>query len=145
MTLRLGSIAPDFSAKTTHGPIQFHEWLGESWAVLFSHPDDFTPVCTTELGQVATLEPEFRARGVKVIVARLYDMLDALDATNRDALGMPMTVRDVFFIDPRHIIRARISYPASTGRDFGEILRVVDSLLLVDKYPVTTPANWRPD
>lgn len=178
--LRLGSIAPDFSAETTQGPIHFHEWLGNSWGVLFSHPADFTPVCTTELGEVARREADFKKRGVKVIglsandlashkrwiedindishtsvnfpiigdherkVATLYDMLDALDPTNVDAKGVPFTVRDVFVIDPNKVIRLIISYPASTGRHFDEIIRVIDSLQVGDKHRVTTPANWKP-
>ncbi|WFD00641.1 peroxiredoxin 1 [Malassezia yamatoensis] len=178
--LRLGSIVPDFVSDTTHGTIQFHEWIGDSWAVLFSHPGDFTPVCTTELGEVARLQPEFEKRKVKVIglsvddvskhkkwiedinevaqtslsfpiigdanraVASEYDMLDALDPTNRDAAGMPFTVRDVLVIDPQKILRLKISYPASTGRHFKEILRVIDSLQLGDKHRVTTPVNWQP-
>lgn len=178
-SLRLGSIAPDFAADTTHGPVHFHAWLSDSWAILFSHPDDFTPVCTTELAEAARLAPEFARRSVKVIglsannveshrkwiedinqvghttvdfpiigdsdrrVATLYDMLDALDPTNVDALGMPLTVRDVFVIDPLKRIRLKISYPASTGRNFAEILRVIDSLQLGDQYPVTTPVNWK--
>jgi len=181
-TLRLGSIAPDFEAETTAGPIKFHEWIGDSWAVLFSHPGDFTPVCTTELGEVARRQPDFAKRGVKVIgisandlkshhdwvkdinelgskigptdvqfpiiadpdrkVSTLYDMLDALDATNVDAKGLPFTVRTVFVIDPKKVIRLLISYPASTGRNFDEIIRVIDSLQLGDKHRITTPVNW---
>lgn len=177
--LRLGSIAPNFTAETTHGVLNFHEYLGDSWGILFSHPDDFTPVCTTELGEVARKEAEFKARGVKVIglsandvqshdawikdinevgktqvnfpiigdkdrkVSTEYDMLDALDPTNVDAKGMPFTVRDVFVIDPKKVIRLKISYPASTGRHFDEILRVIDSLQIGDKYRVTTPVNWQ--
>jgi len=181
--LRLGSKAPDFEAKTTHGDIKFHEWIGDSWAILFSHPDDFTPVCTTELGEVARKGPEFEKRGVKVIglsandltaheawikdieevggsiaetkvgfpiiadkerkIATLYDMLDYQDATNVDIKGLPFTVRTVFVIDPKKIIRLTISYPASTGRNFDEILRVVDSLQIGDKHRVTTPVNWK--
>ncbi|EIN10718.1 cysteine peroxiredoxin [Punctularia strigosozonata HHB-11173 SS5] len=182
-TLRLGSIAPDFEAQTTQGPIKFHEWIGDSWAVLFSHPGDFTPVCTTELGEVARQAPEFAKRGVKVIgisantlddhekwvkdineygskfgptdvqfpiiadpdrkISTLYDMLDAQDATNVDAKGLPFTVRTVFVIDPKKVIRLLISYPASTGRNFDEILRVIDSLQIGDKHRVTTPVNWK--
>ncbi|WFD44705.1 peroxiredoxin 1 [Malassezia psittaci] len=178
--LRLGSIVPDFASESTQGTIHFHEWIGDSWAVLFSHPGDFTPVCTTELGEVARLHPEFQKRKVKVIglsvddvskhkkwiqdinevaqtnlsfpiigdasraVASEYDMLDALDPTNRDAAGMPFTVRDVLVIDPQKILRLKISYPASTGRHFQEILRVIDSLQLGDKHKVTTPVNWQP-
>jgi len=182
-SLRLGSIAPDFEAQTTSGPIKFHEWIGNSWAILFSHPGDFTPVCTTELGEVARRAPDFEARGVKLIgisansladhekwvkdineygskfgptdvqfpiiadpdrkISTLYDMLDALDATNRDAKGLPFTVRTVFVIDPKKVIRLTISYPASTGRNFDEILRVIDSLQLGDKHRITTPVNWK--
>jgi len=181
--LRLGSIAPDFKAETTAGPISFHEWIGDSWAVLFSHPADFTPVCTTELGEVARRAPDFQKRGVKLIglsanglkshaewvkdinevgaavgptdvqfpiiadedrtVSTLYDMLDAVDKTNVDAKGIPFTVRTVFVIDPKKIIRLTISYPAQTGRNFDEILRVIDSLQLGDKHKVTTPVNWK--
>ncbi|KAI0069077.1 1-Cys peroxiredoxin [Artomyces pyxidatus] len=178
-TLRLGSIAPDFEAETTKGPIKFHEWIGDSWAILFSHPEDFTPVCTTELAEVARRAPDFAKRGVKVIglsasaldlhhkwivdinewgktdvqypiiadpdrqIATLYDMLDYQDATNVDKKGMPLTVRTVFVIDPKKVIRLTISYPAATGRNFDEILRVIDSLQLADKYKVTTPVNWK--
>ncbi|KZS94099.1 1-Cys peroxiredoxin [Sistotremastrum niveocremeum HHB9708] len=181
--LRLGSIAPDFEAQTTQGPIKFHEWIGDSWAVLFSHPADFTPVCTTELGEVARRAPDFAARGVKIIglsangleshnewikdinevgskiaptsvefpiiadqdrkISTLYDMLDAVDASNVDAKGQPFTVRTVFVIDPKKIIRLTISYPAQTGRNFDEILRVIDSLQLGDKHKITTPVNWK--
>lgn len=184
-TLRLGSIAPDFEAETqmTAGPIKFHEWIGDNWAVLFSHPGDFTPVCTTELAEVARRAKDFEARGVKVIgisannlddhkawvkdieewggkvspidvqfpiiadadrkISTLYDMLDALDPTNRDAKGLPFTVRTVFVIDPKKVIRLTISYPASTGRNFDEIIRVIDSLQLGDKHRITTPVNWQ--
>jgi len=179
-SLRLGSIAPDFEAQTTHGPIHFHEYIEGSWAILFSHPADFTPVCTTELGEAARRQPEFDARGVKLIgiscngleshqkwindinelsnvkltfpivadadrkVATLYDMLDAVDATNVDAKGIPFTVRSVFVIDPKKVIRLTLAYPAQTGRHFDEILRVIDSLQIGDKNKVTTPANWTP-
>ncbi|PKI85518.1 hypothetical protein MVES_000324 [Malassezia vespertilionis] len=142
--LRLGSTAPDFVAETTHGLIRFHEWIDQSWAVLFSHPDDFTPVCTTELGDVAVRAEQFAARGVKVIVSALYGMLDEQDLSNTDSTGMPYTVRDVFVIDPNKVIRLKISYPASTGRNFDEILRAIDSLQLGDAYPIVTPANWNP-
>jgi len=182
MSLRLGSKAPDFEAQTTAGPIRFHDWIGDSWAILFSHPADFTPVCTTELGEVARRAPEFAQRGVKLIglsanglesheqwikdinkvgaeigptdvqfpiiadadrkVATLYDMLDAVDPTNVDSKGIPFTVRTVFVIDPKKVIRLTVSYPAQTGRNFDEILRVVDSLQLGDKYQVVTPVNW---
>ncbi|KAF9164536.1 hypothetical protein DFQ26_001343 [Actinomortierella ambigua] len=178
-SLRLGSIAPNFDAKTTTGPINFHEFIGNSWAILFSHPADFTPVCTTELGEVARLADKFAARNVKVIglsandldshakwvedinevgnvkvefpiiadptreVSALYDMLDYQDITNVDQKGIPFTVRSVFIIDPKKTIRLTLAYPASTGRNFDEILRVVDSLQLGDKHRITTPANWK--
>ncbi|KAF9916221.1 hypothetical protein BX616_004302 [Lobosporangium transversale] len=177
--LRLGSIAPDFEAETTQGPIKFHEFIGNSWVILFSHPADFTPVCTTELGEVARLQDKFEERNVKVIglsangldshhewvkdinevnnvdlkfpiiadadrkISTLYDMLDYQDITNLDNKGVPFTVRSVFIIDPKKTIRLTLSYPASTGRNFDEILRVVDSLQLGDKHRVTTPANWK--
>ncbi|KAH9894197.1 cysteine peroxiredoxin [Cubamyces lactineus] len=183
MGLRLGDIAPDFEAETTKGPIKFHEWIGDSWAILFSHPGDFTPVCTTELAEVARRAPDFAARNVKLIgisanglddhkkwiqdindwgsqfgptdvqypiiadadrkISTLYDMLDEQDPTNRDAKGLPFTIRTVFIIDPKKVIRLLIAYPASTGRNFDEILRVVDSLQIGDKYRVTTPVNWK--
>ena len=172
MAVRLGDEAPDFSAETTAGPINFHEWLGDSWGVLFSHPADFTPVCTTELGVVANIEEEFKKRGVKIIalsvnsvddhegwindinetqnanlafpliadpdrkVAELYDMIhpNALDN---------MTVRSVFVIGPDKKVKLTLTYPASTGRNFDEILRVIDSLQLTANYSVATPANWQ--
>ena len=172
MAVRLGDEAPDFSAETTAGPINFHEWLGDSWGVLFSHPADFTPVCTTELGVVANIEEEFKKRGVKIIalsvnsvddhegwiadinetqnahvafpiiadpdrkVADLYDMIhpNALDN---------MTVRSVFVIGPDKKVKLTLTYPASTGRNFDEILRVIDSLQLTANYSVATPANWQ--
>jgi len=171
MTIRLGDTAPDFHAETTDGPIDFHEWKAGSWAVLFSHPKDFTPVCTTELGYVARIKDEFDARGVKVIglsvdpleshlawerdieetqgsavnfpviadpdrrVAELYDMIHP----NADDT---LTVRSVFVIDPANKVRLTLTYPASTGRNFDELLRVIDSLQLTDRYKVATPANW---
>ncbi|KAJ1659934.1 peroxiredoxin 1 [Dispira simplex] len=181
MGLRLGDTAPDFAAPTTQGDIHFHDWIGDSWAVLFSHPADFTPVCTTELGAVARLTPEFTKRGVKVIglsvddlndhrewihdinlvnkvnlqfpiiadsdrrVSALYDMLDSEkhDPTNVQN-GIPFTVRSVFIIDPKKSIRLMLTYPASCGRNFDEILRVIDSLQLSDRQPITTPADWQP-
>ncbi|KAL2917433.1 peroxiredoxin 1 [Polyrhizophydium stewartii] len=178
--LRLGDIAPNFEAATTQGDVDFHVFKKDSWAILFSHPEDFTPVCTTELGAVARLSSEWAARGVKPIglscntleshaewiadinetqsadvrfpiiadadrrVATLYNMLDFQDATNVDKKGMPLTVRSVFIIDPKHVIRTIITYPASTGRNFNEILRVVDSLQLSDKRKIATPVNWVP-
>lgn len=176
--LRLGSVAPNFDAITTQGPVNFHTWKQGSWSILFSHPEDFTPVCTTELGAVAKLTNEWIARKVKIIglscntleshqywikdinetqkccvefpiiadpdrkVATLYDMLDYQDLTNVDKKGMPFTVRSVFFIDPKNVIRTVLSYPASTGRNFNEVLRIVDSLQLCDAKKVATPANW---
>ncbi|GAA5950632.1 hypothetical protein JCM3765_000556 [Sporobolomyces pararoseus] len=178
--LRLGYTAPDFKAQTTQGDIQFHDWIGDSWAILFSHPADFTPVCTTELSEAAKLAPEFKKRGVKLIglscnelkshgewiqdinkygnvdlqfpiiadpsreVAALYDMLDEQDLTNLDSKGIPFTVRSVYVIDPKKTIRLTLTYPASTGRQFDEILRVIDSLQTGDANKVTTPANWTP-
>jgi len=172
MALRLGDIAPNFTAETTEGPIDFHEWIGDSWAVLFSHPKDFTPVCTTELGYVAKSKPEFEKRGVKVIglsvdqtdshkrwaediketqgtalnfpviadpdhkVAELYDMI-------HPEISDVFTVRSVFVIGPDKKIKLSITYPASTGRNFDEILRVIDSLQLTAKYSVATPVNWK--
>ncbi len=172
MSLQLGTVAPDFTQKSSEGDIQFHKFIEGSWAVLFSHPADYTPVCTTELGRVANLKSEFAARGVKVIalsvdsveshkgwindinetqkcqvnfpiiadedqkVAKLYDMIhpQSLDK---------MTVRSVFIIDANKKIRAIITYPASTGRNFDEILRVIDSLKLTDNHKVATPVDWK--
>jgi thioredoxin-dependent peroxiredoxin len=173
MALHLGDLAPDFTADTTRGPIRFHRWLGDSWAILFSHPADFTPVCTTELGAVARLGPEFAARNVKVIglsvdpveshlrwesdvaatqgaavdfpviadpdrvVSQLYDMI-------HPGASETATVRTVFVVAPDRTIRLILTYPMSTGRNFDEILRAVDSLQLTDREPVATPADWRP-
>ncbi|MDR6954482.1 alkyl hydroperoxide reductase subunit AhpC [Ancylobacter sp. 3268] len=172
MTIRLGDVVPDFEAQTTEGPIRFHEWLGSSWGVLFSHPKNFTPVCTTELGQVARLKPEFDRRNVKVIglsvdpldahavwsadiaetqgyapnfpliadqdrkVADLYDMIhpNASDT---------LTVRSVFIVGPDKKLKLSLTYPASAGRNFDEILRVIDSLQLTATHSVATPANWK--
>jgi len=172
MALRLGDIAPDFSADTTEGPINFHEWIGDSWAVLFSHPKDFTPVCTTELGYVAKSKPEFDKRGVKVIGLSV-DQTDShkrwaadIEETQGTALNFPViadpdhkiaelydmihpeisdvfTIRSVFVIGPDKKIKLYITYPASTGRNFDEILRVIDSLQLTAKYSVATPVNWK--
>ena len=172
MTVRLGDIAPDFTAATTQGEIKFHDWLGDSWGVLFSHPKDFTPVCTTELGYVAKIKPEFDKRNVKVIglsvdsveshekwesdigetqgtpvnfpmigdpdrtVSNLYDMIHP---NANDTL----TVRSVFVIGPDKKVKLSITYPASTGRNFDEVLRVIDSLQLTAKFKVATPANWK--
>ncbi|GAA6006919.1 hypothetical protein JCM10207_009138 [Rhodosporidiobolus poonsookiae] len=177
--LRLGYLAPDFDAETTQGPIKFSEWQKGSWAILFSHPADFTPVCTTELGEASKLAPEFAKRGVKLIglscnelkshgewiqdinkvnntdvqfpiiadpsrkIAALYDMLDEQDITNLDEKGIPFTVRSVYVLDPTRTVRLSLTYPASTGRHFDEILRVIDSLQLGDKNKITTPANWQ--
>jgi len=182
MTLKLGDLAPDFEADTTEGRISFHDWIGDSWAVLFSHPKDFTPVCTTELGYMASAKPEFDARGVKIIglsvdpldrheewakdieetqgtapnypiisdsdfnVSKLYGMLpagvdgDPLVRTPADN----QTVRNVFVIGPDKRIKLILVYPMTTGRNFDEVLRVIDSLQLTAKHKVATPANWRP-
>jgi len=178
--LRLGSIAPDFDADTTQGPINFHKFIGDNWVVLFSHPEDYTPVCTTELGAFAKLEPEFTRRGVKLIglsantieshsgwikdineisgsdlkfpiigdksrkISLLYGMIDEQDATNVDEKGIAFTIRSVYVIDPKKTIRTILSYPASTGRNTAEVLRIVDSLQTGDKHKVTTPINWVP-
>ncbi len=181
MTLALGATAPDFEAETTQGPIKFHDWIGDSWAVLFSHPKSFTPVCTTELGYMARIEPEFARRGVKIIaisvdavadnegwskdieetqgfapdypiisdsdlkVAKLYEMLPA-DAGDSSAGRTPadnQTVRNVFVIGPDKKIKLILVYPMSTGRNFDEVLRVIDSLQLTAKHSVSTPAQWQ--
>ncbi len=173
MALRLGDIVPDFTQDSSEGTINFHEWAGDSWVVLFSHPADYTPVCTTELGMVAKLKSEFEKRHVKCIalsvddaeshkgwigdinetqgcsvnypiladgdkkVSELYDMIHPNSST-----GMALTVRSVFVIDNNKKLRLSITYPASTGRNFDELLRVIDSLQLTDNYSVATPANW---
>ena len=171
MAIRLGDTAPDFTADTTDGPLSFHDWKGDSWAVLFSHPKDFTPVCTTELGTVAKLKPEFDKRNVKV-VGLSVDPLDShegwvgdIQETQGAALNFPLiadpdrkvadlydmihpnandtlTVRSVFIVDGANKVRLILTYPASTGRNFDELLRVIDSLQLTDGYKVATPANW---
>jgi alkyl hydroperoxide reductase subunit AhpC len=181
MSLRINDIAPDFTAETTQGTIQFHDWIGDGWAVLFSHPKDFTPVCTTELGAVANLEAQFAARGAKVIglsvdpvgnhekwaqdiedvggakvtfpiigdpelkIAKLYDMLAADDGDSCEgrtpANNAP--VRTVFVVGPDKRIKLTVSYPMTTGRNFDEIIRVIDSLQLTAKHKVATPANWK--
>ena len=181
MTLRINDIAPDFDAETTEGRIRFHQWLGDKWGVLFSHPKDFTPVCTTELGYMAKLKPEFDKRGVKVIglsvdpvdrhsgwakdieetqghapnypviadsdfrVSKLYDMLPA--ATSGDPLQRTpadnQTVRNVFVVGPDKKIKLVLVYPMTTGRNFDEVLRVVDSLQLTARHKVATPVNWK--
>jgi thioredoxin-dependent peroxiredoxin len=172
MALQLGDIAPDFTQDSTEGPIRFHEWIGANWAVLFSHPKDFTPVCTTELGEVAKLKPEFDKRGVKVIglsvdplgahrdwsrdiaetqgAAPNFPLIADADRKVSDLYGMihpnandTLTVRSVFIIDPSKKIRLVLTYPASTGRNFAEILRTIDSLQLTDRYKVATPVNWK--
>jgi len=181
MTLQLGDTAPDFEAETTEGPIRFHEWLGESWGVLFSHPKDFTPVCTTELGYMARIKPEFDKRGVKIIglsvdpidrhaewakdiaetqgtapnfpmigdpdlkIAKAYGMLPASLTGTSDGrtLADNQTVRNVFVIGPDKKIKLILVYPMTTGRNFDEVLRVIDSLQLTAKHRVATPANWK--
>jgi thioredoxin-dependent peroxiredoxin len=172
MGLHIGSIAPDFEQDSTDGPIAFHQWLGDSWGILFSHPKDFTPVCTTELGRASKLKAEFAKRGVKLIAVSVDDVASHhqwagdIEATQGTALNFPilgdadrkvanlydmihpeandtLTVRSVFVIDPNKKIRAIITYPASTGRNFSEILRVVDSLQLTDSHKVATPADWQ--
>lgn len=172
MAIRLGEPAPDFTAETTEGTIKFHEWLGSSWGVLFSHPADFTPVCTTELGEVAKLRGEFDKRNVKVI-ALSADPLDShrkwigdINETQKTVVNYPLiadpefkianlydmvhpavtdkfTVRSVFVIGPDKKVKLTITYPAATGRNFDEILRVIDSLQLTAGYSVATPANWK--
>jgi alkyl hydroperoxide reductase subunit AhpC len=181
MSLRINDVAPDFTAETSQGPIHFHDWIGDHWAVLFSHPKDFTPVCTTELGAVASLEQQFAARGVKVIglsidpvdnhakwaqdildvtgqkvnfpviadtdlkVAKLYDMLpgDAGDSCEGRTPADNATVRVVYVIGPDKKIKLQLAYPMTTGRNFDEIIRVLDSMQLTAKHKVATPANWK--
>ena len=170
-TLRLGDLAPDFEQKSSAGTIKFHEFLGNSWGVLFSHPADFTPVCTTELGYTAKLADEFAKRNVKVIAVSVDDVdshgkwIDDINETQHTTVNFPIladadrkvsdlydmihpnasttvTVRSVFIIDPAKKVRLIITYPASTGRNFNEILRVIDSLQLTDSHSVATPVNW---
>jgi alkyl hydroperoxide reductase subunit AhpC len=172
MTIRLGDEAPDFSAETTEGPLDFHTWKQGSWAVLFSHPKDFTPVCTTELGAVAKLKPEFDKRNTKVIglsvdsldshqrwqsdiedtqgVKLNFPLIADSDRKIADAYGMihpnaddTFTVRSVFVVGPDNKVKLTLTYPASTGRNFDELLRVIDSLQLTAKYSVATPADWK--
>ena len=181
MSLLINDIAPDFTAETTQGTIHFHEWIGDGWAVLFSHPKDFTPVCTTELGAVAGLEKEFAKRGAKVIglsvdpvashhkwepdihevtghkvnypmigdpelkIAKLYDMLpgDAGETSEGRTPAHNATLRTVFVIGPDKRIKLQLSYPMTTGRNFDEVLRVLDSMQLTAKHKVATPANWK--
>jgi alkyl hydroperoxide reductase subunit AhpC len=171
-SLHLGDIAPDFEQDSSVGTIQFYEWLGDNWAVLFSHPADFTPVCTTELGLTAKLKEQFRKRGVKVIALSVdtaeshLRWIEDINATQNTAVNFPIiadanrkvselydlvhpnasataTVRSLFIIDPAKKIRLTITYPASTGRNFEEVLRVIDSLQLTDSHSVATPANWK--
>ena len=181
MSLRINDTAPDFTADTTQGKISFHDWIGDSWAILFSHPKDFTPVCTTELGYMAQIEPEFAKRNTKLIglsadpvsnhekwaadieetqghlprypmigdekleVAKLYNMLPAEEvAADGRTAANNATVRSVFVIGPDKKIKLMLTYPMTTGRNFDEILRVVDSMQLTAKHKVATPANWKP-
>jgi alkyl hydroperoxide reductase subunit AhpC len=181
MSLRINDVAPDFTAETTQGPIKFHEWIGDSWAVLFSHPKDFTPVCTTELGYMARIEPEFKKRNTKIIglsvdpvdnhhkwaqdieetqghmpkypmigdrdlkVAKLYNMLPAEEPGTSEGRtpATNATVRSVFVIGPDKKIKLMLTYPMTTGRNFDEILRVIDSMQLTQKHRVATPVNWK--
>jgi alkyl hydroperoxide reductase subunit AhpC len=180
MALRIGDVAPDFSADTTEGKVNFHQWIGNNWAILFSHPKDFTPVCTTELGYMAGLKPEFEKRNCKIIglsadpvtdhkgwakdiqetqghapnypiigdadltVAKLYDMLPASETPGQRTAVANQTVRSVFVIGPDKKIKAMIVYPMSTGRNFDEVLRLLDSVQLTAKHTVATPVNWKP-
>ena len=172
MTIRLGDIAPDFQQQSSEGPIQFYDYLGDSWGILFSHPADYTPVCTTELGYTAKLKDEFSKRGVKAIALSVDDVeshqgwINDINETQKTTVNFPIladkdrkvstlydfihpnasetsTVRSLLIIDPNKKVRLIITYPASTGRNFNEILRVIDSLQLTDNYKVATPANWQ--
>jgi alkyl hydroperoxide reductase subunit AhpC len=181
MTLRINQTAPDFTAETSQGPIKFHDWIGDSWAILFSHPKDFTPVCTTELGYMARLKPEFDKRNTKIIglsvdpvsshskwlidieesqghkvtypligdsdlkVSKLYDMLpaDEGDSAEGRTAATNATVRSVFIIGPDKKIKAMFTYPMSSGRNFDEVLRLLDSIQLTAKFSVATPVNWK--
>ncbi|HVT38794.1 MAG TPA: peroxiredoxin [Gemmatimonadaceae bacterium] len=181
MSLRINDTAPDFTAETTQGKIRFHEWMGDGWAILFSHPKDFTPVCTTELGYMAGLQPEFAKRGCKIVglsvdpvdkhgkwamdieetqghkvtfpmigdpkleVAKLYDMLPAAsgDSSEGRTAADNATVRTVFIVGPDKKIKLMLSYPMSTGRNFDEVLRVLDSMQLTARHKVATPVNWK--
>jgi len=172
MALHIGSVAPDFTQESTDGPIHFHEWIGDKWAILFSHPKDFTPVCTTELGTVAKLKGEFDKRNIKAIGVSVDDVashkkwIGDIEETQHTKLNFPilgdadkkvaklydmihpewndtLTVRSVFVIDNNKKIRLTLTYPASTGRNFQELLRAIDSLQLTDKYQVATPADWK--
>ena len=181
MSLRINDTAPNFKADTTKGPIDFHEWIGDQWAILFSHPKDFTPVCTTELGYMAKIEPEFTRRNAKLIglsadpvdshakwlgdieetqgakvnypiigdrelvVSKLYNMLPAEETTiDGRTAALNQTVRSVFMIGPDKKIKLMLTYPMTTGRNFDEILRVLDSMQMTAKFKVATPVNWRP-
>jgi thioredoxin-dependent peroxiredoxin len=180
MALRISDVAPDFAADTTQGKINFHEWIGSGWAILFSHPKDFTPVCTTELGYMASLKPEFDKRNCKIIglsadpvsdhqgwakdiqetqghapnypiigdaelnVAKLYDMLPASESPGKRSAVDNQTVRSVFVIGPDKKIKAMLVYPMTTGRNFDEVLRLLDSIQLTAKHTVATPVNWQP-
>jgi alkyl hydroperoxide reductase subunit AhpC len=181
MSLRINDTAPDFRAETTQGPIQFHQWLGDSWGILFSHPKDFTPVCTTELGYMAKIEPEFRKRNAKLIglsvdpvdshsrwlddiqetqgtkvdypiigdpkleISKLYNMLPAEEPGTSEGrtAATNQTVRSVFVVGPDKKVKLMLTYPMTTGRNFDEILRVLDSMQLTAKYKVATPVNWK--
>ncbi len=179
MALRIGDEAPNFKAETTQGPIDFHQWIGDGWAVLFSHPKDFTPVCTTELGYMAKLEPEFKKRNVKVIglsidpvddhkrwakdieetqgkapnypiigdadlnVAKMYDMIHPNATGGKRTAADNATIRSVFVIGPDKKIKLTLTYPMSTGRNFDEVLRVIDSIQLTARHKVATPVNWK--
>ena len=180
MSIRIGDVAPDFTAETTEGTIKFHEWIGDNWAILFSHPKDFTPVCTTELGTVARLKPEFDKRHAKVIglsvdpvsdhekwvgdiaetqghavnfpvigdhdltVSKLYDMIHPNASGGARTANDNATIRSVFVIGPDKKVKAMLVYPMSAGRNFDEILRLVDALQVNAQHSVATPANWRP-
>jgi alkyl hydroperoxide reductase subunit AhpC len=180
MAVRINDVAPDFSADTTEGKINFHEWIGNNWAILFSHPKDFTPVCTTELGYMAGLKPEFERRGCKIIglsadpvsdhkgwakdiqetqghapnypiigdadltVAKLYDMLPASETPGKRTAVDNQTVRSVFVIGPDKKVKGMLVYPMTCGRNFDEVLRMLDSLQLSAKHTVATPVNWKP-
>jgi thioredoxin-dependent peroxiredoxin len=180
MSLRIGDVVPDFSADTTDGKINFHEWIGNGWAILFSHPKDYTPVCTTELGYMARLKPEFDKRNCKIIglsadpvtdhkgwsndiketqghapnypiigdpdlnVAKLYDMLPASETPGKRTAADNQTVRSVFVIGPDKKLKAMLVYPMSTGRNFDEVLRLLDSVQITAKHTIATPVNWKP-
>jgi alkyl hydroperoxide reductase subunit AhpC len=180
MALRIGDVVPDFSAETTEGTIKFHQWIGSNWAILFSHPKDFTPVCTTELGYLAALKPEFDKRNCKIIglsadpvsdhaawskdiqetqghapnypiigdadllTAKLFDMLPAEESAGKRTAADNQTVRSVFVSRPDKKVKAMLVYPMSTGRNFDEVLRLLDSLQLTAKHTVATPVNWKP-